>query len=108
VAYSGTHDNDTTLGWYLALDDVGRHRVRVALSIDDSQMPEALLRALLASAAPLAVIPMQDLLSLGSDARLNVPGTASGNWTWRMPASALRPDLAAHWRALNLAAARVA
>lgn len=101
VAYSGTHDNDTTLGWYLGLDEATRARVRLYLRAGDGEMPEALLRALLNSVAPLAVVPLQDLLSLGSDARLNVPGTASGNWTWRMPEGVLSPALAAHWRPLN-------
>ncbi len=107
VAYSGTHDNDTTLGWYRALDDVTRAQVDLYLRTDDAGMPEALLRALLNSVAPLAMLPVQDLLALGSEARFNVPGTASGNWTWCMSESALSPRLAAHWRALNQVCGRV-
>jgi 4-alpha-glucanotransferase len=75
--------------------------VHLYLRADGSAMPEALLRALLNSVAPLAMLPLQDLLGLGSDARFNVPGTSSGNWTWRMPEGALSRELAAHWRALN-------
>ena len=108
VAYSGTHDNDTTLGWYRVLDDGTRAQVDLYLRADGAAMPEALLRALLNSVAPLAMLPLQDLLALGSEARFNVPGTASGNWIWRMSESALSPRLAAYWRALNQVCGRAA
>jgi len=64
-------------------------------------MPEALIRAALASVARLAVIPAQDLLGLDSAARLNTPGTVAGNWTWRLPPGALTTELAQHYRRLN-------
>jgi 4-alpha-glucanotransferase len=101
VAYTGTHDNDTTLGWYLGLDRDMRQRVDFYLRVTPGAMPEALIRAALGSVGQLAVIPAQDLLALGSEARLNTPGTATGNWTWRLPAGALTPQLARGCAQLN-------
>ena len=106
VAYTGTHDNDTTLGWYRALDDVARQRVDFLLRSDLVPMPEALLRAALASVASLAVIPIQDLLGLGSEARFNTPGTVAGNWRWKLWHGALDNGLAGWCRALNEAYGR--
>jgi 4-alpha-glucanotransferase len=101
VVYTGTHDNDTTLGWYAGLDANLRQQVDFFLRATPGAMPEALIRAALGSVGQLAVIPVQDLLSLGSEARLNTPGTVQGNWTWRLPAGALAPDLARHYAHLN-------
>jgi 4-alpha-glucanotransferase len=64
-------------------------------------MPDTLIRTALGSVGGLAVIPAQDVLSLGSEARLNTPGTAVGNWTWRLGAGALTPELAQHYARLN-------
>ena len=83
VAYSGTHDNDTTLGWYRSLSDKTRQNVNDYLNCSEQDMPMALLRATLASVAQTAIIPMQDLLGLGSEARMNVPGVKDGNWKWQ-------------------------
>jgi 4-alpha-glucanotransferase len=83
VVYTGTHDNDTTLGWYASLDAATRARVSAMLGGATTAMPDALIEAAYASPAMLAVIPMQDLLGLGSDARMNTPGTVEGNWRWR-------------------------
>jgi 4-alpha-glucanotransferase len=101
IVYTGTHDNDTTLGWYSSLDPDTRARVDLYLRICPGQVPEQLIRAALGSVGQLAVIPMQDLLGLGSAARLNTPGTSSGNWKWRLPPDALTSDLAAHYAQLN-------
>ena len=99
VVYTGTHDNDTTLGWYLGLDEHTRADVDRTLGVTRDSMPEAMARSALATAGQLAVIPAQDLLGLGSEARLNTPGTQSArNWSWQLPAGALTPRLAAHWR----------
>lgn len=108
VAYTGTHDNDTTLGWYRALDAAARRRVEFLLRSDLVPMPEALLRSAIGSAARLAVIPVQDLLGLGSEARFNTPGTGTGSWTWKLPHGALDDQLAGWCRALNEAYGRVA
>jgi 4-alpha-glucanotransferase len=107
LAYTGTHDNDTTLGWYERLDPRTRARVDFFLRVTPGAMPEALIRAALGSVAQLAVIPMQDLLGLGSEARLNTPGTVAGNWTWRLPEQSLTPQLAQHFALLNRTFGRV-
>jgi 4-alpha-glucanotransferase len=106
IVYTGTHDNDTTVGWYLSLDSETQRRVDHFLRLTPGAMPEALIRAALGSVGLLAVVPMQDLLALGSEARLNTPGTATGNWTWRLPADALDRDRARHFALLNRIYAR--
>lgn len=89
VVYPGTHDNDTTLGWYRSLDkDTGDH-VRRYLRISGENITWDFIRACYESTANLAIIPLQDLLSLGSESRMNYPGSADGNWTWRYNESEL-------------------
>ena len=83
VVYTGTHDNNTTLGWYQELSDEQRWPVHHYLGADSEPMPWLLIRTALASVARLAVIPMQDLLGLDGSHRMNVPGVADGNWRWR-------------------------
>lgn len=82
VTYTGTHDNDTSLSWFQSLPKGSRAHVLDYLGYGPD-MPDALVRAALASCARLAVIPMQDLLGLGEGQRMNTPGTTSGNWGWR-------------------------
>ena len=106
IVYTGTHDNDTTAGWFVSLDSETQRRVEFFLRLTPGAMPEALVRTALASVGKLAIIPMQDVLGLGSEARLNTPGTVAGNWTWRLPAGALTPDLARHHALLNRVHAR--
>jgi 4-alpha-glucanotransferase len=101
VAYTGTHDNDTTLGWYSALDAATAQRVDFYLRATPAVMPESLIRAALGSVAQLAVIPLQDVLGLPSAARQNTPGTMSGNWLWRLPPGALDAQLAQRYARLN-------
>ena len=103
VVYTGTHDNDTTLGWWRSLDEAHRARVRRDLEriqgIDPATpMPDALVESALASPAALAVVPVCDLLGLGSEARINVPGTSEGNWVWRLPPGMLDAALAERTR----------
>ena len=89
VAYTGTHDNDTTRGWYDALNaaEVAAYR---RYAPDAERDPVwALTRLAWASVAETAIAPLQDILGLGTAARMNVPGTASGNWTWRVTAEQL-------------------
>jgi 4-alpha-glucanotransferase len=83
VVYTGTHDNNTTLGWYQDLSSVERAVVRHYLGDSQEPMPGLLIRAALASVARLAVIPLQDVLELDGAHRMNVPGVAEGNWRWR-------------------------
>ncbi|HEY6458251.1 MAG TPA: 4-alpha-glucanotransferase [Steroidobacteraceae bacterium] len=107
VVYTGTHDNDTTLGWYTSLDAETQRRVDYFLRAGPGQMPNAMIHAVMASVAQLAVLPMQDLLCLGSEGRLNTPGTAIGNWSWRLPEHSLTAELAQRFALLNRVFARV-
>jgi 4-alpha-glucanotransferase len=93
VVYTGTHDNDTTLGWHQQLPQDKQAYIRDYLASNDD-MPWPLIRAALASTARLAVIPMQDLLALGSDARMNTPSVPDGNWRWRFQWEQVTPELA--------------
>jgi len=83
VIYPGTHDNDTTTGWYAAADEKTRDHVRRYLRVSGQEIAGDFLRASYASVAHLAIIPLQDLLGLGSAARFNSPGQPEGNWSWR-------------------------
>ena len=85
VVYTGTHDNNTTAGWWDSLDQKTRKRVQSYLgAVKAGEMPEAFIRAAMTSIAALAVIPMQDVLGLDSEARMNTPSRTNGNWGWRM------------------------
>ncbi|MGC6423437.1 MAG: 4-alpha-glucanotransferase [Lentimonas sp.] len=83
VAYSGTHDNDTTLGWYMGLDEDAKGHVRSYLGVSGDTISWDLVRSTIQSCAHMAIFPLQDLMNLGSDARLNTPGVPVGNWQWR-------------------------
>lgn len=103
VCYTGTHDNDTTLGWYENLASDCQDKVRrYTCCTDESQISRCLIRTCLASIARYSVFPLQDLLGYGSPARMNIPGTASGNWSWRFKKGALSPSLAEELRELTL------
>ncbi len=87
VVYTGTHDNNTTRGWYEELTDDQRQIVCRSLqrsSLDSTEAAAALLQLAWSSVAALAIAPLQDLLNLAADARMNVPGIAEGNWQWRL------------------------
>jgi 4-alpha-glucanotransferase len=94
VVYTGTHDNDTTAGWWTGTDghstrsdaeiESEREHARRYLDLDGREPHWAFIRAVLASVADTAIVPAQDLLGLGSDTRMNRPGTLSGNWRWRL------------------------
>jgi 4-alpha-glucanotransferase len=84
VVYPGTHDNDTSLGWYAAADEKARDHVRRTLRVSGAEIGWDLIRASYGAVSDLAVILIQDILSLGSDARLNTPGKPEGNWQWRL------------------------
>ncbi len=83
VVYPGTHDNDTTLGWYRSIDDKTRDHVRSYFRISGQEISWDFIRVAYASVSNLAVISMQDFMSLGAEARINTPGVAAGNWQWR-------------------------
>jgi 4-alpha-glucanotransferase len=93
VVYTGTHDNDTTRGWYDALPLEKRQAMSDYLGCAMGVGVENLIRAALMSVADTAILPLQDLLKLGSAARMNIPGTPFGNWEWRFAWEMLPPDL---------------
>jgi 4-alpha-glucanotransferase len=100
VAYTGTHDNDTTVGWYSSLDANARGVVsRMLGAPEHPAVPDFLIDAAYASKAALAVVPMQDLLALDSSSRMNSPGTVVGNWRWRFSWDQVPASLAATCRA---------
>jgi len=103
VVYSGTHDNDTTLGWYRQLDASTKDHIRRYLKVTGEEVSWDFVRLAVQSCAYLAVFPIQDLMSLGSEARLNTPGVASNNWQWRYQQhqlDTLQQDSAAYLREL--------
>ena len=101
VVYTGTHDNDTSCGWYAALDEHTRQSLQNYLGYDPgTSMPWPLIRLALSSVADMAIIPLQDILASGSEARMNVPGTVEGNWGWRFDDAAITEQAAARLRSL--------
>lgn len=100
VVYTGTHDNDTTKGWYDAQREELRHRVRVYLGTDGHEISWDFIRLALSSVADIAVVPLQDVLCLDSEGRMNKPGDPSGNWRWRYRPNALTDELAARLQSL--------
>ena len=102
VLYTGTHDNDTVLGWAEKASPKALGFARKTLGFRDlEEAPQAFLEAALRSPAETVVLPMQDVLGLGSEARMNTPGTIGGNWLWRMKPGADTPELAEKLRRLN-------
>lgn len=87
VVYTGTHDNNTTLGWWRDLPDEERHPVRIYLRSDGRDISWELIRLAWSSVARVAIAPLQDVLILGSEGRMNTPGLAKGNWRWRVAPS---------------------
>jgi len=83
VVYTGTHDNDTTIGWYESAPEPERHRLREYTRSDASEVNWELIRLAMLSVADQAVIPLQDFMNLGTEHRMNVPGTVGDNWEWR-------------------------
>jgi 4-alpha-glucanotransferase len=106
VVYSGTHDNDTTVGWYKAAGDKEKSYYREYVGGDGSQVHWDFIRLAFGSVANMAIIPLQDVLGLGSEARMNTPGTAGGNWGWRYEESALTPSLTHKLKAVTHAYGR--
>jgi 4-alpha-glucanotransferase len=100
VIYTGTHDNDTTLGWWQGLDDARQARILDLLGQPSEPMPRPLVRTALGSVARLAVLPLQDLLGLDGSHRMNTPATTAGNWNWRVTADQFDYLPAAYWREL--------
>lgn len=96
VCYTGTHDNDTSLGWYRTLPQESKDKLRRYVNnTDESLLHIDFIRLCMGSIAAYAVVPLQDVLGLGSEGRMNRPGVASGNWNWRYKKDALLPKTAA-------------
>lgn len=113
VAYTGGHDNDTTVGWWTSsgigestrtAEDIRKERefTRAYLGFEDQPVNWVFIRAVLSSVAETAIVPLQDVLGLGSEARMNLPGTVSGNWKWRYKTNALTKDISERLRKLTL------
>ncbi|MDD5760042.1 MAG: 4-alpha-glucanotransferase [Desulfobulbaceae bacterium] len=99
VVFTGTHDNNTTVGWFLedASDEVRQRVLRYAHG-ESTEIHWQLIRLALSSVAETAIIPMQDLLGFGGDCRMNLPGSAKGNWQWRCAARFMSPETAERLR----------
>jgi 4-alpha-glucanotransferase len=93
VAYTATHDNDTTLSWYESLSTETQHYVNVCINNESEDMPWPMIHANLKSVANLAIFPIQDLLGLGKGHRMNTPGTIEGNWRWQFNWNQIDSDL---------------
>jgi 4-alpha-glucanotransferase len=91
IVYTGTHDNDTTWGWYRSASEKERDHMRRYLARDGSDAAWDFIRTAWSSVADFAIAPLQDVLNLGSEGRMNFPGKPQGNWTWRFQASQLNP-----------------
>jgi 4-alpha-glucanotransferase len=100
VAYTGTHDNDTTQGWWKTAGKIERAAVKAYVGSVGERPVWPLIRAAEASVAQIAIVPAQDLLELGSEARMNTPAVPAGNWSWRAPENCWTPELAARLAAL--------
>jgi len=101
VVYTGTHDNDTTAGWYLKLQNKQRNALQKQLRVNNQGIVWAMIREAMASQSDIAIIPAQDLLELGSEARMNFPGVAKGNWQWRIKCDDLTQELAQKLRGVT-------
>ena len=102
VVYSGTHDNDTTLGWYQGLNQEGKQQVNDYFSCHEEDMPWPMIRAALASVAQTAIVPMQDILALDNSARMNVPGEPKGNWLWQFSWQQVPEELSNNLLKMNM------
>jgi 4-alpha-glucanotransferase len=113
VAYTGTHDNDTTVGWWTGSgagastrteEDVQAEREFALkyLGTDGREINWTLIRCLLASVADIVITPLQDVLGLGSEARMNLPAARDGNWRWRFTADQLTPEISERLRELTV------
>ncbi|HNW89149.1 MAG TPA: 4-alpha-glucanotransferase [Bacteroidales bacterium] len=101
VVYTGTHDNNTVLGWYQNASAGDRKKVKEYIGNIDEGIVKSMIRLAWASVADIAIIPVQDILELDEDARMNLPGTSSGNWSWKFRPKDLTPAHAAWLKKLT-------
>lgn len=107
VVYTGTHDNQTTIGWFQSCNEIERQQVQTYIGADGSDIAWDFIRLAFASVADLAIIPLQDVMRLGDEARMNRPGIAFGNWKWRYLSHQLHDGLARGLRELGGAYGRL-
>jgi 4-alpha-glucanotransferase len=106
AVYSGTHDSDTVVGWWSTISEERRAAARRAFLVPDEEVHWAMIRLAMASPARLAMCQVQDVLGLGSEARMNVPGTSGSSWRWQMKEGALTSEHAARLKELTVSAKR--
>jgi len=108
VAYTGTHDNDTVMGWYKKRKlDPEQADLLAEVVTDDIDIHLQLIASVLNSAADIAIVPIQDWLGMGSEARMNQPGKATGSWAWRLKPNLLTDDLVANIRSMTQQSNRI-
>jgi 4-alpha-glucanotransferase len=91
VVYTGTHDNDTSLGWYQTATEREKDFARRYMNVSGNEIPRDLVKLALRSVADMAILPFQDVLGLGTEHRMNLPGTTQGNWEWRFTWDMVQP-----------------
>lgn len=102
ICYTGTHDNDTTAGWYASASEASRDKVRRYMNCDGGMVARDFIRTAMGSVAKYAIFPLQDALGLGSDSRMNTPGTSMGNWAWRYTEDMLTEGLSEDLKELTI------
>lgn len=103
VVYTGTHDNDTIAGWYKSISAEDKAVAKMYLNnvyTPEEQIHWDYICCALATVADICIIPVQDYLGLGSEARINIPSVPSGNWKWRMKKDAFAPEIRKKIRSL--------
>ena len=106
VIYTGTHDTDTSVGWYRSLPIFEHQRLQKELPASEGGVAWAMIDRAWTAGADLAIVPAQDLLGLGPEARMNLPGSPSGNWRWRLKDGALTQQIVERLRRVTVAHAR--
>lgn len=106
VVYTGTHDNNTLRGWLRALDESVLNTIREVLKVENVDLASAIIKAAMESVANLVILPMQDVLDLAEDARMNTPGTTENNWHWRFQWTELNTEQTENLAALSVSSSR--
>ena len=101
VCYTGTHDNDTTLGWYQSASEESKDKVRRYMNTDGGRISIDFIRTCLGSIAAFAIFPLQDALCIGKEGSMNTPGVAAANWSWRYQKEDLTDALAEELHAIT-------
>jgi len=107
VIYTGTHDNDTTAGWYAHLPEYQKFNLQKQLGVNEQDIDWAMIQKAFGSQSDTVIIPMQDFLKLGTEARMNFPGVSEGNWQWRLKDRVLTQDLSEKLKGLSISCERL-